>query len=89
MTNVDKTYDTLLCQIKSFWASPLKTESAILRCAVEEAIGKTKEGYDSSNRIYYKRIGFDVLNTNVYCVFLYYLSHILGKMGGVLFRGCR
>ena len=45
--------------------------------AIEEAIEKTVYSYDASNRIYYKKTGFDVLNTNVYCVFLYYLSNML------------
>lgn len=81
MQTVEETYEILLRQLSSFW--PISTEEKkMLTENIADAITKTIDSYNKSNRIYYLKTGFSVYNTTVYTVFLYYLSHILGSRGG-------
>ncbi len=77
--SVYDTYNILNRQLNSFWDTDLPDNFMTM---VEKAIIKTKDGWDGSTRMYYKRRGFSVLNSSLYAVFLYYLSHSIGIRGG-------
>lgn len=72
---------TLKRQLMSFWELDKKEED-IIRESIPDALAQVQEAYDVSNRVYYKKYGFSILNTTVYAVFLYYLSHMVGCYGG-------
>ncbi len=61
---------TLKRQLMSFWELDKKEED-IIRESIPDALAQVQEAYDVSNRVYYKKYGFSILNTTVYAVFLY------------------
>lgn len=71
-------WSTLRRQIMSFWKLDGKEEN-IIQQSIPGALAQVQEAYNVSNRIYYKKYGFSILNTTVYAVFLYYLSHRVGN----------
>ena len=75
-----ETYEIVIRQLNSFW--PTKPDERQMMCDISKAIEKTIYSYAASNTLYYMKMGFTVLNTTVYAVFLYYLSHIIGNSGG-------
>ena len=81
MTTSTETLSILKRQLSNFWCIDGCIDDNVLLSYIEKAIAKTEKSHDASNRVYYKKTGFDVMNTNVYCVFLYYLSNLLGKDG--------
>jgi len=81
MTNIDDTYMNLIRQLGSFWSTDDIDEEQ-LKDDIAQAVKNTTNSYDRSNRVYYLKNGFDVMNTTVYAVFLYYLAHRIGIRGG-------
>ena len=76
--SVQETCAVLDRQLNSFWPVELSDQ---FYCVVDEAVQKTKRGWDDSVRSYYLSRGFSVLNTSVYAVFLYNLAHRIGSRG--------
>ena len=80
-TDINKeVWFTLRRQLLSFWELNVDEESMIQQY-IQKALDQVNEAYGKSNRIYYKKYGFSVLNTTVYAVFLYYLAHFIGCDG--------
>lgn len=78
MSTPKEVLQMLRLQLSSFWT----VDDNISLKDIEEAMCSAMDSYDHSNRMYYLKTGFDVLNTNVYAVFLYYLAHQIGSGGG-------
>ncbi len=72
---VDETHKILLRQLNSYW--DVDDYDGFID-EIDVALKKTKRSFDNSSRSYYYSRGFSVLNTAVYSVFLYYLSHAIG-----------
>ena len=53
---------TIRRQLLSFWSLD-ENEEGLIQRSIQIAIDQVKEAYDKSNRIYYKKYGFSVLNT--------------------------
>lgn len=77
-----ETYEIVLRQLNSFW--PTVVDKQQMMYHISHAIEKTIASYDVSNTKYYLQKGFSVLNSTVYAVFLYHLSHEIGLRGGVV-----
>ena len=87
--NIDtqELYNTIIKQLSSFWNVD-DIDGAIFMADIESAAKMTVNSYDESAKSYYKALGFSVMNSAVYAVFLYYLSNLIGKRGGG-YRTCR
>ncbi|MGN0639062.1 MAG: hypothetical protein ACI4J0_11880 [Huintestinicola sp.] len=81
MNTAEETLQTVKRQLNSFWDVSDIDDAQFLE-DIRAAIKSTTDSYDRSNRIYYLKTGFDVMNTTVYAVFLYYLAHRTGVRGG-------
>lgn len=77
-----ETYDIVIRQLKSFWQVEDIVEDEFLK-TIALAIEMTEQSYNQSNRVYYLKNGFSILNTTVYTVFLYYLAKICSVQGEV------
>lgn len=75
-----ETYEIVLRQLNSFW--PTVVDKQQMMYHISHAIEKTIASYDVSNTKYCLQKGFSVLNSTVYAVFLYHLSHEIGLRGG-------
>ena len=78
---ITETYEILCKQLNSFWTIDNREKDMLME-NIENAVKKTVESYERSNRIYFLKMGFSVYNSNVYAVFLHYLSTAIGKLSG-------
>lgn len=76
---IEETFDSLNRQLNSFWRTNLIEQD--IAVYIDNAIEKTKKSFDASNRPHYLKNGFSVLNTCVYSVFLYHMSHDIAGDG--------
>lgn len=76
-TSDNDIYAILTKQLNNFWTID-DNEKNTIKQNIKSAILKTQESYNSSSREYYHNNGFSVLNSTVYTIFLYHLSHSIG-----------